>query len=90
MIELLRAPISVALVFDHRTRTVRIPRIVYDGRERPIVKLGHHFTRRKGRTLEHVYTVVSESLCFKIVLDTDTLHWFVEEIHDHDGNYIPV
>jgi hypothetical protein len=41
-----------------------------------------HHTFRSGRTLFHVFSVASKSLFFRLVLNTDTLFWRLEEISD--------
>lgn len=89
MVERIKAPISVLALFDHRRRQLNIRRITYDGRDHLIRSTGMHFTQRAGRTLEHVYCVVSEAAAFKIVLNTDTLQWTLQEIQSRDEYDIP-
>ena len=48
----------------------------------PIVKVGLHHTFRQGRTLYHVFSVTSKTLLFRLVLNTETLNWRLEEISD--------
>ena len=45
-------------------------------------KVGLHHTYRKGKTLYHVFSVDTKVIFLKLVLNTDTLHWRVEEIAD--------
>lgn len=86
MIQKINAPVSVDLYFDHHLRKV-IPRFVlWEGREYQITKIGLHHTYREGRVLYHVFSVESLSLFFRLVLNTDTLHWRVEEIADGEPN----
>jgi len=82
MIEKVSVPVSVSLSFDSKKRKVFPKWIVWNGRLYPIVKIGLHHTFRKGRVLYHVFSVVSKTLFFRLVLDTDTLHWRLEEISD--------
>ena len=49
---------------------------------RPVSKVGLHHTFRKGRTLFHVFSVVSKGIYLRLILDTDTLHWELEEISE--------
>jgi hypothetical protein len=86
MIQKIFAPISVTLVFDHRDRQVAPTRVIWEGREYPIIKIGLHHTYYSGRTLYHVFSAVSQSLFFKLVLNTSTLHWTLEEIADDSAN----
>lgn len=82
MIEKVSAPISVRLAFDHTTRRVIPKWVTWEGRVYPIEKVGLHHTYRAGRTLFHVFSVASKTLFFRLVLNTDTLHWRLEEISD--------
>jgi len=82
MIEKISVPVSVALTFDHKTRHVFPKWLIWDGRLYPILKIGLHHTFRQGRTLYHVFSVVSKTLFFRLVLNTENLHWRLEEISD--------
>lgn len=82
MIHKLNAPVSVKLFYDHKTRTVFPQEVAWEGRVYEIIKIGLHHTFRTGRTLYHVYSVASKTLFFRLVLDTDTLFWRLEEISD--------
>lgn len=82
MIQKISAPISVDLVFNHRERFVSPKEVVWEGRTYPILKVGLHHTYRLGRTLFHVFSVTSQDLFFRLVLNTDSLFWTLEEISD--------
>ncbi len=82
MMQKLSAPVSVELFFDHRRRSVMPVRVVFDGREHMIQKVGLHHTFRQGRTLFHVFSAATESVFFRLVMNTDNLFWTVEEIAD--------
>jgi len=82
MIQKILAPISLTLQYDHHTKKTEIIGVLWEGRQYPIVKLGLHHTYRQGRTLYHVFSVAGQTLFFKLVLNTDTLHWTLEEIAD--------
>ncbi len=86
MIQKLDVPVSVLSVFDHRTRTTMPKKVLFDGREHKIIKIGFHHTFRDGRTLYHVFSAASESMFFRLVLDTDTLSWRLLEVHDGETN----
>lgn len=47
-----------------------------------IEKIGLHHSFRQGRTLYHAYSVATSTLFFRIILDTDSLIWKLEEISD--------
>jgi len=82
MLEKFSIPVSVSLTFDSTTRKVVPKAIVWNGRIYKIIKIGLHHTYRAGRTLFHVFSVASDTLFFRLVLDTETLHWRLEEISD--------
>ena len=76
-------PVSVGVVFDHRTRESRINRVTYDGRVYTIRRVTYHFPKRQGRTLLHTFCVEGEGVFFKLVLDTESLLWSLQEIRFH-------
>lgn len=82
MIQKISAPISVDLSFDHKERRVIPRRLVWEGQEHQIAKIGLHHTYRLGRVLYHVFSVATKTLFFRLVLDTETLFWRLEEISD--------
>jgi hypothetical protein len=82
MIEKIKAPVSVSLIFNHKTRSTYPSSLRWDGKTYKINKIGMHHTYRTGRTLIHVFSVESDTLFFRIVLNTESLHWSLEEIAD--------
>ena len=47
-----------------------------------IKKIGLHHTFREGQTLYHVFSVVTETLFLRLVLNTDNLRWRLEAVED--------
>ena len=86
MIQKLSAPVSVAAVFDHTKRAFVPKKVRWDGREYRIEKIGFHHTFREGRTLFHVFSVSAEAMFFRLVLDTETLLFRLEEIADGEAD----
>jgi hypothetical protein len=82
VIEKISVPVSVGLAFDHVRRRVFPEWLVWDGKPYPVNKVGLHHTYREGRTLYHVFSVASKTLFFRLVLNSETLHWRLEEISD--------
>lgn len=76
------APVSVILSFDHKKRKVFPQEISWQGKAYPVTKIGLHHTYRRGRTLYHVFSVAAEGLFCRLVLDTETLFWRLEEVVD--------
>lgn len=75
-------PVSVVFFYDHKTSKVRPLRVRWDGREYTIVKVGLHHSYRQGRTLFHVFSVASDAVFFRLVLNTDNLFWRLQEVSD--------
>lgn len=86
MMQKLKVSVTVEMLYDHRKRQVGPVRVVFDGRDYLIRRVGYHHVFRQGRTLLHVFSVVSESLFFRLVLDTDNLFWTLEEISDGEAD----
>jgi hypothetical protein len=82
MVQRVRVPVGVSLVFDHRRRAVSPMEVVFDGKTYKILRVGLHHTYREGRTLFHVFSVASNAVFFRLVLNTDNLFWTSEEISD--------
>ena len=86
VIQKINAKITVYVVFEHQTLKV-IPKVViWGGKVHTIVKVGLHHVFRRGRTAFHVFSVASETLFFRLVLDTDKLYWTLKEIADAESN----
>lgn len=82
MIQKVKAPLTVVTTFNHQKRCVTPNIIKWDGKIYKIKKIGLHHWYKKGRTLYHVFSISDNNTFFKIVLNTDTLHWELEEISD--------
>lgn len=82
MITKVKAPLSVICLYDHKKRHFRPSTVVWEGRVHKIVKLGYHHAFRAGKTLLHVFSAASPTVFFKLVFNTDSLSWEVEEISD--------
>ncbi|MGD8744481.1 MAG: hypothetical protein PVJ52_02715 [Candidatus Woesebacteria bacterium] len=82
MIEKIDVPVSVSFTFDSSTRKVRPKALVWNNKLYAVKKVGFHHTFRRGRTLFHVFSVASKSMFFRIVLNTENLHWRLEQISD--------
>ena len=82
VIQKISEPVSVSLSYNHQTHKVIPKALIWQGRLYGITKLGLHHTFRRGRTLYHVFSVTTSTLFFRLVLNTEDLHWRVEEIAD--------
>lgn len=86
MLQRIKVPVSVTLYFNHKLRQVLPKDVMWEGRIYPITKIGLHHTFREGKTLYHIFSVESPTLFFRLSLNTDTLHWNLEEISDGEPN----
>lgn len=75
--------VSVKLVYNHVRQVVKPEAIYWRGRVYKVDKVGLHHIFRKGRTLTHVFSVVANETAFRLSLDTETLHWKIEEVSDN-------
>ena len=82
MITKINTLVSVGLVFDHKTMKVYPKWISWNNRTCMVEKVGLHHTYREGRTLFHVFSVCTKELFFRLVLNSETLHWRLEELTD--------
>lgn len=82
MIQRISEPVSVVSVFNANDRTVRPISLEWSRRTYPVLQVGLRHTYRDGITRHHVFSVVSNSLFFRLNLNTETLHWTLEEVSD--------
>lgn len=60
------------------------PRLVtWKDRDYKVTKVGFHHKYWQGKTLYHVFSVVSDSLFFRLKLNTSNLAWTLEQIADN-------
>lgn len=75
MIQKLSEP--VAVIFSSRPLSLH-----WSARDYHVSQVGLHHTYRVGRVLHHIYSVLAGELFFRLNLDTETLHWTLEEVSD--------
>lgn len=75
-------PVSVSLAYDSKLGKVYPKWVVWKNRLYPIIKVGLHHKYREGRTLFHVFSVVTKTNFLRLVLNSENLHWKLEEISD--------
>lgn len=86
MTQKINQAVSVSFVFNHNTNSVKPQTVLWNNYPYKILKVGLHHSYRRGETLFHVFSVVSDSLFFRLTLNTDTLFWNLEEISDGQSN----
>ena len=82
MRESLHERVGVVATFPRRDDPPMPRKLVWEGREHTITKLGLHHSYRQGRVTWHVFSVSDGMTFFRLALNTETLEWFLEEIHD--------
>ena len=82
MSNIISTPVSVSLISDSKTNRVYPKLIVWNGRVYRVLKVGLHHTFREGRILYHVFSVSTPSLFMKLILNSESLHWVLEEVSD--------
>lgn len=82
MNEVINEKVSVVMVFDKNTETAGPQKIKWRGRIYEIKKIGYHHLVRQGKKLLHIFSVATNNLFFRLALDTENLHWHLEEIAD--------
>lgn len=75
--------VSVNFSFDS-TLKKSYPRFVaWRNRVYKVKEIGLHHTFRQGRTLFHVFSVISDTLFMRLTLNTDNLQWELQEVSDY-------
>lgn len=82
MHEAIHEKVSVNLVFNCKTGQVLPKHIRWQGRPYTITQVGLHHTYRSGRALIHVFSVSDGTMFFRLELNTETLHWTLNEVSD--------
>lgn len=82
MLENLNEHITVLLKSADEIKTTGPVTIFWRGRVYKVEKIGLHYTYKAGAKLFHVYCVSSADTNFKLVLDTNSLLWTVQEVYD--------
>lgn len=78
--------VSVIASYDSRLGVLSPVKMRWNGRVYPLQKLGLHHMYRQGRVLKHVFSVAGSQLFFRLVLDTESLSWTLEEVSDGEAN----
>ncbi len=78
----LHDPVSVYLYSDLLGKKIIPTKLIWKNREYTINKLGMHHKYKVGTNVFHVFSVVGDHLFFRLVLDTTTLSWQLQEVSD--------
>lgn len=86
MIEQINEQIDCICIYKKSPSCVFPYKIKWNSRTYIIKKIGYHYKRRDGRFIYHIFSVATDTLAFKLKLDTETLFWYVEEVSDGSAN----
>lgn len=81
MHQVINERVSVQLVYNHKKDQSLPSQVNWRGRNYLIEKLGMHYKSRRGKEMIHIFTCVTSTLYFKLLLESETLRWYVEEIY---------
>ncbi len=86
MIQKIIAPTSVLALFNHKKHSFEPILILWEGKKHKVKKIGYHHKIKEGEVLFHVFSLLCESLFFRLKLNTENLTWVIEEISDGEVN----
>jgi len=86
MHEKINEKISVITKYDRMKGTVMPIKLRWQGRDYIIEKLAYYHRIREGRNIHHIFYVSDGNMDFKLRLDSETLHWTLEETTDGTSN----
>lgn len=82
MSEIINEKVSVVSSYNRENGVVAPRKMRWQGRDYSITQVSYHHKIRQGRKLLHIFHGTDGVLDFKLQLDTETLHWTLEEIYD--------
>ena len=86
MQELINEKISVVSFYNRQTGLVSPLKLHWQGRDYFIKKLTYYHRIRQGRLLLHIFHVTDGVMDFRLSLNSENLHWTLEEITDGAAN----
>lgn len=86
MNEVINEKVSVITLFDCEKRVVLPKKIRWQGRDYFILKLSYHHKIKQGTITFHIFHVTDGNMDFRLSLNTDNLHWTLEEVCDGTTN----
>lgn len=86
MIEKIGEKVSVLSIFNKQLGLAAPKRIKWRNKTYDINKIGYHHKLKEGNKLIHIFSVSNQYLSFRLRLDTDNLHWTLEEVADGFSN----
>ena len=82
MHELINEKISVISAYNRQTGLVIPLKLHWQGRDYLIKKLSYYHRIRQGKLLLHIFHVTDGVMDFRLSLNSENLHWILEEVTD--------
>lgn len=82
MNEIIHEKVSVITSYDRLKGLVFPRKMRWQGRVYTFTNLSYYYKKREGRNIIHIFHVTDGSVDFKLRLDTENLHWTLEEVTD--------
>lgn len=82
MLQTLAERVSVILKYDCLRSVITPVKILWQGREYLIKRVGYYHKVRVGRALQHIFHVSDGAWDFRLRCDSETLHWYIEQVSD--------
>lgn len=85
MNQIINEGVSVTMDYNHYQNKIYPVQIQWKNRDYRVDKVSLHHQYYQGKNLLHVFSVVSSDIFFKLVLDTENLHWKIAEVADGES-----
>jgi hypothetical protein len=82
MSEMINEKVSIITSFNRESSSVSPKKMRWQGRDYLIQSVSYHHLVREGKRLFHIFHCTDGSSDFRLRLDTETLHWTLEEVYD--------
>jgi hypothetical protein len=84
MREKINQDVSVVMYYSASKRLALPHLIHWQNQDYGVGKIGYHHTIKEGMTLHHIFELVdsTQTLWFRLNLDTSNLHWKLEAVSD--------
>lgn len=82
MQEQINEKVSIITKYDRTNGSIIPLKMRWQGRDYTMKSVSYHHKMMEGKKLLHIFHVTDEVSDFRLRLDTDTLHWTLEEVYD--------
>ena len=86
MNEIINEKISVIFSYNRENGVIMPRKIRWQGRNYLINKMSYYHKFREGKKILHIFHVTDGTMDFRLRLDSENLHWTLEEICDGFAN----